>query len=128
MAELLRPLFEIGGFFLDGRGPFPRNCEALSMNFDVVSEGRSEPQGAQPVVGALGLQPGVISLGFIKRGAVERDHAGGFATEVVGNSEVSEVTPLALPHAPYAALAGIEDFAGRCRAGRCGASQLLALR
>jgi hypothetical protein len=82
----------------------------------------------QPVVGTLGLQPGVISLGLIKRGAVERDHAGGFATEVVGNGEVSEVTPLPLPHTPDPSLTGIEDLAVWCRPGRCGAFHYLALR
>jgi hypothetical protein len=26
MAEVFRPVSEIGGFLLDGRGPFARNC------------------------------------------------------------------------------------------------------
>src|SRR5437764_11571808 len=98
MPEFFGPVFEIGGFFLDGRGPFARNCEALSVNLDVVSEGRREAQGPQSVVGPLSLKPGVISLSFIKRGAGEWDHAGRLASEVVGNSEVREIASLALPH------------------------------
>ena len=106
----MQDAFAAGGFLLDGRGALARHCQGLRVNRDIVGQQRRQTQRAEPVIGAFRGQPGVIRLGFIEAGPIERNHAQGLAPQVGGDGEIGEAATIALLPAAHTALAGVEDF------------------